>query len=82
VVLEQVQSMPQRRQALKPVATTLALKLESTEEGIAVEITEAGVEAAPDVRTLKRLRHKLPAAVQRLYCRTRPGRGRSFRFVI
>jgi len=82
LVLEQVQNQPQRRQALKPVAATLLLKLESTEDGIAVEITEAGVEMPPDTKTLKRLRHKLPEAVQRLYCRTVPGRGRSFRFVI
>ncbi len=82
MVLEQINNMPLRRQALKPLAATLVLKLEAVEDGIAVEITEAGVETAPDAQTLKRLRHKLPDTVQRLYCSTQPRRGRSFRFII
>lgn len=82
VVLEQVQSRAQRRQALKPLATTLVVKLAHSEAGITVVITETGVETAPDAPTLKRLRHKLPDAVQQLECRTQPGRGRSFHLVI
>ncbi len=82
VVLEQVQNLPQRRQALKPVATSLLLKLEAVEDSIAVAIVEAGIETPPDAKTLRRLRHKLPETVQRLYCRTLAGRGRSFHFVI
>lgn len=82
LVVEQVQETSLRRQAHQPVATSLHLRLDPADDGVAVELREDGCARAPDHQALKRLRHKLPATVQRLLWRTPAGGGRSLYCVI
>lgn len=82
LVLEQVQETGVRRQAHRPLATSLHLRLDTCDDGVTVELREDGCERAPDHQALKRLRHKLLPSVQRLLWRTLAGSGRSLYCVI
>lgn len=82
LVLEQLQETTLRRQAHRPLAISLHLRLDVGDDGVMVELREDGCERAPDHQALKRLRHKLPPSVQRLLWRTLAGSGRSLYCVI
>ncbi len=82
LAVEQLQETTLRRQAHQPMAIALELRLDLTDVGVAVELRAAGCTRAPDHQALKRLRHKLPPAVQRLLWRTLPGSGRSLHCTI
>lgn len=82
LAVEQLQETQLRRQAHQPVATSLELRLDASDDGVAVELREEHCNRAPDHQALKRLRHKLPSTVQRLLWRTLAGSGRSMHCVI
>jgi hypothetical protein len=86
ILLEQANTLEQRRRQHKPAATSLAVKLSAmtstTPTRIQVTITEDGVDTMPSAKSLQHLQRKLLPHVSELTCQSVGAEGRCFLFVV